>query len=291
MVRFQILTGVRARFEIVAALVLAAVGMTAPAQAGFISFEAVGANAAAITPTRDAFRAAVGGGAVAGPNGSFGGLRREINWDGVPDGFSDPNLLPANFFNANSPRGVVFSTPGTGFLVSANAGGAVPTLFGFSTEFQTFSPQKLFTAVNSNVTDVNFFLPGTNVAATTSAFGLIFVDAEVAGATHIEFFDEHNQSIFTRDALVGGNQELSFLGVVTDAGERISRVRITSGLNTIVSNGVLGNPIDDVVVMDDFLYAEPLAASVPEPATVVLSGLGLALIGALSRLRSRRRAA
>jgi len=290
MVRFQILTGVRARFEIVAALVLVAVGTTAPAQAGFISFEAAGANAAAITPTRDVFRAAVGGGAVAGANGSFGGLRREINWDGVPDGFSDPNPLPANFFNANSPRGAVFSTPGTGFLVSANAGVAV-TLFGFSTDFQTFSPQKLFTAVNSNVTDVTFFLPGTNVAATTSAFGLIFVDAEVAGATHIEFFDEHNQSIFTRDALVGGNQELSFLGVVADAGERISRVRIISGLNTIVSNGVLGNPIDDVVVMDDFLYAEPLAASVPEPATVVLSGLGLALIGALSRLRSRRRAA
>jgi hypothetical protein len=275
----------------VAALVLVAVGTTAPAQAGFVTFEAAGANAAAITPTRDAFRAAVGGGAVAGPNGSFGGLRREINWDGVPDGFSDPNLLPANFFNANSPRGAVFSTPGTGFLVSANAGGAVPTLFGFSTDFQTFSPQKLFTAVNSNVTDVTFFLPGTNVAATTSAFGLIFVDAEVAGATHIEFFDEHNQSIFTRDALVDGNQELSFLGVMAGAGERISRVRITSGLNTIVSNGVLGNPIDDVVVMDDFLYAEPLAASVPEPATVLLSGLGLALIGALSRRRSRRRAA
>src|SRR6188472_2521846 len=144
--------------------------------AGFTVFEAAGANAAAITPTRDAFRAGVGGGTVAGANGSFGGVRREINWDGVPAGFSDPNALPANFFNINSPRGVVFSTPGTGFLVSANAGGATPVLFGFPTDFQTFSPQKLFTAVNSNITDVNFFLPGTTDAATTSAFGVVFAD-------------------------------------------------------------------------------------------------------------------
>ena len=59
---------------------------------------------------------------VAGPNGLFGGVRREINWDAVPDAFSAPNNLPANFFNVNSPRGAVFSTGGTGFQLSANAG-------------------------------------------------------------------------------------------------------------------------------------------------------------------------
>jgi hypothetical protein len=260
---------------------------TASSQAGFVTFEAAGADPAAITPTRDAFRAAVGGGSVAGPNGSFGGLRREINWDGVPDGRADPNPFPANFFNVTSPRGVDLSTPGTGFLVSANSGLSTPTLFGFTNDFQTFSAQRLFTAVNSNITDVTFFVPGTSIAATTTAFGAIFVDAEAAGLTKLEFFDQNNSLIYTRDALVAGNQGLTFEGAVADDGELISRVRLISGLNTIVSNGVLGNPTSDVVVMDDFVYAEPAAAAVPEPSSIVMAGIGL--IGGIACIRRRRK--
>src|SRR5436309_835989 len=44
---------------------------------------AAGASAAAIMAARDQFRVDLGGGTVAAPNGSFGGLRREINWGGV----------------------------------------------------------------------------------------------------------------------------------------------------------------------------------------------------------------
>ncbi len=270
-------------------VVLATLLLAHSAWASFVTFESSGANPAAITPTRDAFRLAVDGGTVAGSDGSFGGVRREINWDGVPDTLSDPNALPANFFNSNSPRGVEFSTPGTGFLVSANAGSAAPTLFGFANDFQTFSAQRLFTAVGSNITDVRFFVPGTSTAATTSAFGVIFVDVEVAGQTTLEFFDASNVLIFTRNALVAGNQGLSFLGAVADAGEQISRVRLTSGLNSILRNGVLSNPNDDVVVMDDFLYAEPLRrGSVPEPSSLALFALALAGYAAVLRQRFSR---
>jgi hypothetical protein len=271
MTRIPNLSRLGRRFAAGSALV-AMMLTTGSSEAGFLTFEAEGANPAAITPTRDAFRTEVGGGTVAGANGSFGGVRREINWDGVPETLADPHPLPADFFNVNSPRGAVFSTPGTGFLVSANAGS---TLFGFANDFQTFSPQKLFTAVNSNITDVSFFVPGTTIAATTSAFGAIFTDVEVAGLTKIEFFDQNNSLIYMHDVLAGANQGLSFVGAVAENGERISRVRLISGQNTIVSDGVLGNPNDDVVAMDDFLFAEPLR-SVPEPSSLVLASLGLA---------------
>jgi len=247
-------------------------------QAGFTTFASFGQDPAAITPTRDAFRAAIGGGTAAGANGSFGGVRREINWDAVPDAKADPNFLPADFFNTTSPRGLVYTTPGTGFLVSANAGGSPPPLFGFPNDLQTFSPQRLFTAVNSNITDVNFFVPGTSIAATTNAFGLIFVDAEIEGETNIQFFDASNNLIYSHDALISFNQNLSFLGAIADAGEEISRVRITSGANTLVSNGVLGNPTSDFVVMDDFIFAEPRAL-VPEPSTLVMSSILFVIFG------------
>lgn len=269
-----------------------ATALAGPAHAAITVFESAAATPGALAATRDSFRAAVGGGAVAGANGDFGGTRREINWDGVPDVRADPNALPANFFNLNSPRGVVFSspTPGASFAVSANAGQAVAPLFGFAGDLQAFSAQRLFATVGSTVTDILFFVPGTSTAATTSAFAAVFVDVENDDATDfttVEFFDLNDTLIFSRHVMTAGNQGLSFLGGVAGAGERIARVRITTPDNFVLGNGVRANEAHDFVVMDDFLYATPSA--VPEPAAWALALLGLGVVGSGARQRKNGR--
>ena len=196
-------------------------------------FSATSVDVAGLLPTVDAFRSALGN---INPNvvGSFGTGRREINWDGVPDAFSAPNALPGNFFNVNSPRGVVSSTPGTGFQVSASAASGTPIQFGnidatFPSIFEPFSPQRLFTAINSTIVDVNFFVPGTTTAALTRGFGVIFSDVDLANTTSLMFFGINNELLGTFFAPeIAGNETFSFLGV--DFGSsQVGRVRITSG--------------------------------------------------------------
>jgi len=222
-------------------------------------FEASGATPADIQTAVDDFRDFLG------PNNGVGGTfptgRREINWDGVPDARSAPNLLPANFFNSTSPRGVVFFTPGRGFQVSANLVNPTntPVRFGninpvYPALFSTFSPQKLFSALRSTITENLFFIPGTTQSATVKGFGAVFTDVNAAHSTKIEYFDVGGNLLFSRNVLPQPTQRagFSFLGVGFDTAS-VFLVRITSG------NRILKVPNLDVVVMDDFIYGEPQA--------------------------------
>ena len=247
----------------------------APLSASAIAvYSSSGSNAASIQGSVEGFRADLGTNNLA--NAPATGGRREINWDGVPAGFSDPNHLPGNFFNSNSPRGAVFETPGSGFKVSANTGVGTPERFGsinpsFPSSFSVFSSQKLFTAIDSNIVDVKFFVPGTTQAANVRGFGSVFTDVDLLGPTTVEFFDMNNNLLSKQTVLnTPGATSLSFLGVSLEQAI-INRVRITAG------NAALSN-LDgfDFVAMDDFIYGEPQA--VPAPAAVLLLASGLAAL-------------
>ena len=275
--------------------------LTFVAHAGAVFTSANASTAAGLQPAIDAFRASIGGGTVSGANGSFGGVRREVNWDGVPDNFADTSLMPATFFVNNSPRGLGMSGPVNGFMVSANPGQPTAALFesfdgaaqGNNTyDFHAFSQSRVFSAIGGTDYDFSMFIPGNGFAnpTFTLAFGLIFVDntnstfplcasmTAFNGATSLGFRCANSTT-------AGG---FSFLGVTATGADVITKVTIHQG------NAQLGTAQDsthDVVVIDDLIYAEPGLASLPgtttpEPTTMLLTAAGIFALGLIGRTRS-----
>ena len=229
-----------------------------------------GSDAASIQAAVDQFRADLGT-LNANVAQTFPSGRREINWDAVPDGFSSPNTLPAGFFNANSPRGAVFTTPceSATFRVSAKLGNPTntPVRFGeidpsYTDTFKAFSPQRLFTIVSGNgepcsTMSVNFFAAGTNIPAETTGFGVVFSDVDIPGHVRIVAYDRSGNvlepGVITAERSDDG---FSFIGVsYTEA--KIARVDIESGKTGLFTGILDSQPGKDVVAMDDFLYGEP----------------------------------
>jgi len=195
--------------------------------------------------------------------GSFGSGRREIAWDAVPAQATNTDAFPADFFNqpiAGRARGAVFSTPGSGFRVSDN--NFVDVNSSYSQEFNFFSPIRTFSAVGDPVTTVEFFVPGSNTPATTTSFGVVFSDVDHPGSARIRLFDAAGRSLGTYLA-PSSPGAFSFVGVVFPE-PIVARVEILSGQAALgaesfdVSNHTLG-AARDLVIMDDFLYGEPIA--------------------------------
>jgi hypothetical protein len=214
-----------------------------------------------ITATVNEFRDLLG---AINPNiaGEQPGGRREINWDGVPATFTNNDLFPGNFFNVNSPRGVVFTTDGSAFRISSN--GFVDVNPDYAGEFNVFSPPKLFATRGSTITDVQFFVAGSNTPALVTGFGSVFADVGRERSTTIEYFDAAGRRLLrVKTPRRSDATGLSFAGAVF-ASRVVARVRITSGDTPIgpdAEDNVKGRgPKRDIVVMDDFIYGEPRAA-------------------------------
>lgn len=242
-----------------------------------------GANAAALQAIVDQFRADLGG-VNNGVGGSFKTGRREINWDGVPNSSSEPNNLPVNFFNATSPRGLILNSIETEtgaalnqFAVSATASSGTAVRFGnlnvtYTTNFPTFSAERLFIARNTPNLELTFFVPGTSIPATVSGIGVIFSDVDSATGGNRSLLrcygaDGTQLTAFSSPALDNG---LSFAGASFNAGERIARVVIECGnaaLSASNNDGVSGV---DVVAMDDFIYGEPQPVRMTNANNVVI---------------------
>src|SRR4029434_3764298 len=150
------------------------------ASADAIVFSASGANAAAIQGTVDAFRTALGNPNNGNNAGPLASGRREINWDGGGPPVIDGTAPVTPFTVFQNTRGATFTTPGTGLTQAAPGPLGALSLFTINPQyagiFDTFSPNRLFAPIGSNITIGTFSLPGTNggVAVPTSGFGAVF---------------------------------------------------------------------------------------------------------------------
>jgi hypothetical protein len=250
-----------------------------------IIFQAAGPIADSIQSTVDAFRATLGdpnNGNNPPPLDRSG--RREINWDGgnPPVDITTAPVTPFNVFL--NTRGSQFTTPGVGLSQAPPSGGpqgGLEVLFNnptYGTTFSAFSPLRLFTPVDSNITEALFFVPGANPnlqpgadpaePATVRGFGAVFTDVDEpngigsggrrgnprGASTLMEYFDVDGRLIFSSFVPASpGDGGLSFFGIVFDDA-RIARVRITTG---DVAPGPDDDEKRDIVIMDDFIYGEP----------------------------------
>lgn len=231
-------------------------------------FQAAGPNIASIQNTVEQYREVLGATNNGNNPGPTPDGRREINWDG---GGSTTTITGTPLINFQVTRGALFTTQGTGF-VQAPLDGLVTT-FGnqtYETIFQPFSLQRLFSPINSNVTETTFFVPGPDSStkpATTKGFGAVFTDVDLPdgsgpghkngnrkASTLIEYFGVDGGLLFSSFVPASpGDKSLSFFGIVfNDA--RIAKVRITSG---DAAPGPNDDGTHDVAMMDDFLYGEP----------------------------------
>jgi len=257
-----------------------------------------------ISPAVSAFRDALGTLNANTPGSQTGG-RREINWDAVPAQFTNTNDFPVDFFNqpvAGRARGTVFSTRGTGFRTSDNNFADVAPAF--DGPFNFFSPIRTFMPVGSSRMTVDFFVPGSTEAATSTGFGVVFSDVDHAGSASIRLFDSRGRSLgrFTAPAAPGG---LSFVGVTFPTAV-VASVEIRSGQAAVVTaslnladltqksarshgekddddHGDHGDDGDDdhdgrrnpdLVIMDDFIYGEPISSTPSAPS--IAGGRGFA---------------
>lgn len=231
------------------------------------TYSATGNDADAIRGDVNAFRDAIGELNAFEPVNNLDG-RRQINWDAAPDAVSAANPFPGDFFNFNAApraRGIEFTTPGTEFQLSATQASGVGIEFdnvdpSYSSEFNFYSPERIFAPIGSNVTDVRFYSPADQTTpASVKSFGVIFTDVDLADVTNMRFYDAQDNLIYTLNvAATPGSEGLTLAGVQYDL-PCIYRVRITTG-NIGLNTGVTETPGNgyDLVAMDDIIYGEPL---------------------------------
>jgi hypothetical protein len=234
----------------------------APPKVKVTVFQSAGDSATIITQINN-FRAQIGDPVNNAPGATIG--RREVNWDGVPPNLTNNDLFPADFFNLTDPagangrkRGLVYTAASLPLRLDSTSFAQIDA--SYADEFIPFSRKKLLISVNSNVSEVEFKVPGTNTSAFVKGFGIIFSDVDDANSTFLECFNGNTSLGIVKAPVKKAGAAFSFLGVFFPESQ-VTKVKITAG-NAKLATGVKDlsdGGTKDLVAYDDFFYSEPKA--------------------------------
>lgn len=188
--------------------------------------------------------------------------RREINWDGVPDSLSGLPL-PHDFFNPVGAGAPVARQRG---ILYAGIENAMISKTGFAeinseaaSSFSAFSGNKTFAVTTAAQWPVFFQVAGTTTPATINGFGAVFSDVDKENSTFIEPYNEEKKLGRYYVPAHDNTSSFSFLGIYFNS-EKITHVfighegKLADGQKDITAGGP-----KDLVVLDDFIYSEPIA--------------------------------
>jgi hypothetical protein len=194
--------------------------------------------------------------------GAVGG-RREINWEGVPDSLLG-KPLPPKFFNpvgtdpalAPRQRGLTYDPGGGTFMVSnTNFSNINDKAAG---EFAAFSGTKTFANTTNVVWQIDPQPPGIAAPATVQGFGIVFSDVDKDSSTFLEFFNETRSLGKFFVPKHDNTSSFSFLGVYFKK-EKVTAIRVShEGFLSANENDISQGGTKDLVILDDFLYDEPV---------------------------------
>lgn len=245
-----------------------------------LAIKSVGANAEEISNAFEEFRQLLGGaapngnGAAATPSG-----HRQINWDAGAVPFD----MPGNFFAETVDRGCTIASSANEFRVSnpldGEAGAPDDNFDSIDSDaaanFNTFSAERLFSPVETNNIAVKFEIPGSDDVGYVTGFGAVFVDVNEEEVTKMTAYAADG-CIIGESFVPPSAGGLSFLGIfsrVEFGSPPIASIEITlgdqdldesnAGCNifcTLLSIFGIDTSISgDQVVLDDFLYGEPVS--------------------------------
>jgi hypothetical protein len=212
------------------------------------------------------FRTLLGDPANGGTPGPLPAGRREINWDGAAARpFNNQDHFPIDFFNTTVKSGLVYD--GASFRNDSLLFAEInPT---YADEFKAFSPKVMFSAIGTNVINAVFRIPGAATPALVTGFGAVFSDVDLDQVTSIEAIDKDGRSLgrFFVPRRSDGNG-FSFVGVKFDD-PIVAGVRIVCGNGTLAAgtNDVSAGGTTDLVVVDNFIFGEPVAVPATTSAT------------------------